>query len=92
MNEQQKWIEKISTFNMDILHKKGKDNVVADALSRKGEEVQVYVISMVIPEFLDEIQTEYAKNAQVFSIIDNINQYPNLNGRMTSYGTKDEST
>lgn len=28
--EQQKWIEKISTFDMDILHKKGKDNVVAD--------------------------------------------------------------
>ena len=32
MIEQQKWIEKISTFDMDILHKKGKDNVVADAL------------------------------------------------------------
>ena len=31
---------------------------------------------MVIPEFLDEIRTEYAKNAQVCSIIDNINQYP----------------
>ena len=54
--EQQKWIEKISTFDMDILHKKGKDNVVADTLSRKDEEVQVYAVSMVIPEFLDEIQ------------------------------------
>jgi len=53
--EQQKWIEKISNFDMDILHKKGKDNVVADALSRKDEEVQVYAVSMVIPEFLDEI-------------------------------------
>ena len=30
--EQQKWIEKISTFNMEILHKKRKDNVVADTL------------------------------------------------------------
>ena len=63
---------------MDILHKKGKDNVVADALSRKDEEVQVYVVSMVIPEFLDEILIEYAKNPQVFSTIDNINQYPKL--------------
>ena len=60
---------------MDILHKKGKDNVVVDSLSRKDEEVQVYAVSMVIPEFLDEIRTEYAKNAQVCSIIDNINQY-----------------
>ena len=33
--EQQKWIKKISTFDMDILHKMGKENVVADALSRK---------------------------------------------------------
>ena len=74
--KQQKWIEKISTFDMEILHKKGKDNVVADALSRKDEEVQVYVVSMVIPEFLDEIWTEYAKNAKVCSIINNINQYP----------------
>ena len=75
MTKQQKWIEKIYTFDMDILHKKGKDNVVADTLSRKDEEVQVYVVSMVALEFLDEIRTEYAKNAKVFSIIDNINQY-----------------
>ena len=74
--EKQKWIKKISTFDIDILHKKGKDNVVADALSRKDEEVQVYAISMVIPKILDEIQTDNAKNAQVCSIIENINQYP----------------
>ena len=33
--EQQKWIEKIATFDMEILHKRGKDNVFVDALSRK---------------------------------------------------------
>ena len=76
MTKHKKWIEKISTFDMDILHKKGKDNVVADALSRKDEEAQVYAVSMVIPKFLDKIQTEYAKNTQVCSIIENINQYP----------------
>jgi len=41
--EQQKWIEKIATFDMEILHKRGKDNLVADALSRK-DEVQTYAI------------------------------------------------
>ena len=50
---------------MEILLKKGKDKVVVDALSRKYEEVQVYAVSMVIPDFLDEIRTEYAKNTQV---------------------------
>ena len=52
--EQHKWIEEIATFDMEILHKRGKDNLVADALSRK-DEVQTYAISIVIPEWLDEI-------------------------------------
>ena len=33
--EQQKWIEKIVAFDMEIIHKKGKENVVADAFSLK---------------------------------------------------------
>ena len=49
MTKHKKWIEKICTFDMEILHKNGKDNVVFDALSRKNEGVQVYDVSMVIP-------------------------------------------
>jgi hypothetical protein len=47
--KQQKWIEKIVMFDMEILHKRGKDNIVVDALSRKDEETQVFAISIVIP-------------------------------------------
>ena len=46
--EQHKWIEKIATFDMEILHKRGKENIVANALSRK-DEVHTYAISIVIP-------------------------------------------
>jgi hypothetical protein len=53
--EQQKWMEKLSTFDMEIIHKKGKDNVVVDALSRKDEEVSSYATTIVIPYWLDEI-------------------------------------
>jgi hypothetical protein len=53
--EQQKWIEKIATFDMEILHKRGKDNIVVDALSRKDEEAQVFAISIAILEWLNEI-------------------------------------
>jgi len=53
--EQQKWIEKIATFDMEILHKRGKDNIVVDALSRKYEEAQVFAVSITIPEWLNEI-------------------------------------
>lgn len=60
--EQQKWIEKIAAFDLEILHKKGKDNVVADALSRKDEEPTLLAILVVVPEWLNEIQSEYAKD------------------------------
>jgi hypothetical protein len=42
------WIEKIATFDMEILHKRGKDNIVVDALSQKDEEAQVCVVSIAI--------------------------------------------
>jgi hypothetical protein len=53
-----------------------KVNIVVDALSRKDEEKQVFAISIAIPKWLDEIRTEYAKNPETFSIINNLNQYP----------------
>ena len=45
---------------MEILHKRGKDNVVVDALSRKDEEVKPYAISIAVPDWLDKIRAEYA--------------------------------
>ena len=73
--EQQKWIEKSSTFDLDILHKRGKGNIVVDSLSRK-DEVQIYAISIVIPECLDEIQREYAKDPNTCALIEDPNRGP----------------
>jgi len=33
--EKHKWIDKIATFDMEILHKRGKYNIVVDPLSWK---------------------------------------------------------
>ena len=46
---------------MEIIHKKGKENVVADALSRKDEDITSYSISVTTLEWLDEIWSEYMK-------------------------------
>ena len=59
---EQKWIEKIPTFDLAILHKRGKDNVVVDAISQRDEEAKSYAISVAIPKWLDEIKSEYAKD------------------------------
>ena len=39
LEEQQKWVTKILGYDFEIVYKKGKQNVVADALSRKDEDV-----------------------------------------------------
>jgi hypothetical protein len=74
--EQQKWMEKLSTFDMEIIHTKGKDNIVVDVLLRKDDNVRGYATTVVIPDWLDEIQVEYAKDPEFNSIINNLDQNP----------------
>ena len=78
---QQKWIEKIATFDMEILHKRGKDNVVVDSLSRKDEEVKAYAISVADLDWLDEIRGEYAKDPDTRALINDPNQGTKLEWR-----------
>lgn len=57
---------------MVILHKRGKYNVVADPMSKKDEESILLAVSVVIPEWLNEIQSEYVKDPEITVIINNI--------------------
>jgi hypothetical protein len=58
--EQQKWVTKIFGYDYEIIYKKGKDNVVADALSRKYEEEgSLFSLSFIVPDWL---QAMFAKN------------------------------
>ena len=49
--EQQKWVTKMLGYDFEIIYKKGKQNMVADALSRKDEDVEalIFVIYIVKP-------------------------------------------
>ena len=40
--EQQKWVTKMLGYDFEIIYKKGKQNVVVDALSIKYEDVKHY--------------------------------------------------
>ena len=50
--EQQKWVTKMLGYDFEIIYKKGKLNVVADALPRKDEEVEALLcaISIIQPD------------------------------------------
>jgi hypothetical protein len=59
--EQQKWVTEILGYDFEIVYKKGKQNVVADALSRKDEDVEVFLcaISIIQPDWIIEARDEW---------------------------------
>jgi hypothetical protein len=51
--EQQKWVTEIFGYDYEIIYKKGKDNVVADALSQKYEdEGSLFSLSFIVLDWL----------------------------------------
>ena len=61
------------TFDMGILHKRGKDNIVTNALSWKYDEFKDYAISIVVLDLLNEIWGEYAKDPYTCTLINDPN-------------------
>ena len=69
--EQQKWVTKMLGYDFEIIYKKGKLNVVADALSRKDEGVEASLcsISIIQPDWIIEARDEWKKDEEVWTLI-----------------------
>jgi hypothetical protein len=60
LNErQQKWVRKIQAYDFDIEFVKGKNNVVAYALSRRPS---VYAMTDISVDWKAQLLVEYSKN------------------------------
>ena len=66
-DRQQKWVSKIQAYNFDIEYVKGTHNVVADALSRKG---QLNTLTSITGDWKNEIIVEYAKDPKTKEIME----------------------
>jgi hypothetical protein len=68
--EQQKLVTKLFGYDYDIIYKKGKDNVVADALSRKYEdEGSLFSLSFIVPDWLQDIHQEWLQDPKSLHLI-----------------------
>ena len=91
--EQQKWVTKMLGYDFEIIYKKGKQNVVADALSRKDEDVEALLcaISIIQTDWINEAREEWKNDKEVWHLFESYNEILvhliHLDGKMILYGT-----
>ena len=58
-------------YGFEIIYKKGKLNVVVDALLRNNEEVEAFLcaISIIEPDWITEARDEWKKDEEVWTLI-----------------------
>jgi hypothetical protein len=74
--EQQKCVTKILGYDFEIIYKKGKQNVVVDALSRKDEDVEafLYAILIIQTDWIIEARDEWKNDEKVWTLIQRLQQ------------------
>ena len=63
-------------YGFEIIYKKVKHNIVADALSRKEEEAEglLCVICILQSDWVEEVRIEWNKYQEVFKIIQQLHE------------------
>jgi hypothetical protein len=68
--EQQKWVTKIFGYDYEIIYKKGKDNVMVDALSQKYEEEgSLFSLSLIVLDWLQAVRQEWLQDPKSSHLI-----------------------
>ena len=74
--DKKKWVTKMLGYDFEIIYKKGKKNVVADALSRKDEDVEALLcsISIIQPDWINRAREEWKNDEEVWELIQRLQQ------------------
>jgi len=71
---QGKWLSKLMGFDYEICYRKGKENVVADGLSRvTAAQLLALTVSEVNSELLDQVKQSWVGDVHVQEILSKLN-------------------
>jgi hypothetical protein len=73
-DRQQKWVSKVQAYDFDIEFIKGKNNTVADALSRKPSLAALCSLSEISADWKAQLLVEYSKNQHACEIMEGLTQ------------------
>jgi hypothetical protein len=76
--EQQKWVTKMLGYDFEIVYRKGKENVVVDALSRKDEkdEALLCTLSILQEDWVEEAKEECKNDVTNSNLIQQLQNDP----------------
>ena len=78
LEEQKKWVTNMLGYDFDIIYRKGKKIFVADAISRKNEDVEALfgAISIFQLDWINEARDEWKKDKEVWQLIQKLQNIP----------------
>lgn len=82
---QHKWISKLMGYDFKVEYKKGRDNKVVDALSRKMEEnsAVLALISFPTPVWLTELKQSYSESSHFTQLVESLEKGDLVSGNFS---------
>jgi hypothetical protein len=82
--EQQKWVTKKLDYDYEIIYNKGKENVLADALSMKYEEEgSLFSFSFIVVDWVNALCNEWFTDPKIANLIQQFQHDSNASPRYT---------